>query len=88
MTEQLQHSAILRRVQVQAASGYSRSTIYQRISEGLWPRPVSLGPRAVGWPAREVFAMNEARISGTDDSGIRDLVRTLEASRRAQTSAR
>ena len=40
--------AILRRKQVQAESGYSRSTIYLRIAQGLWPKPVSLGARAVG----------------------------------------
>ena len=33
---------ILRRRQVQAETGYSRSTIYLRITQGLWPKPVSL----------------------------------------------
>jgi len=80
-----QHSGstftILRRKQVQAECGCSRSTIYQRISQGLWPKPVSLGPRAVGWPAREVAAVNEARIAGADDSRIRALVQRLELAR-------
>ena len=57
--------AILRRKQVQAESGYSRSTIYLRIAQGLWPKPVSLGARAVGWPAGEVSAVNAARIAGS-----------------------
>lgn len=73
--------AILRRPQVQAESGYSRSTIYLRITEGLWPRPVRLGPRAVGWPARDVAAMNAARIAGRSDDDIRLLVVQLEAAR-------
>lgn len=78
---------ILRRKQVQAESGYSRSTIYQRMSDGLWPRAVKLGPRAVGWPAREVEALNEARIAGADDSRIRALVRHLEGARSSSLSA-
>lgn len=77
-------ATILRRKQVQAACGYSRSTIYLRISQGLWPKPVSLGPRAVGWPAREVEALNKARIAGTPESGIRTLVQQLESARKGE----
>ena len=40
---------ILRRKQVEARTGLSRSTIYARIKAGTFPAPVSLGPRAVGW---------------------------------------
>jgi len=73
---------ILRRKQAGAIAGYSRSTIYLRISQGLWPRPVSLGPRAVGWPASEIEAINAARISGATDVQIRALVVKLEAARK------
>ena len=74
---------ILRRKQVEAETGYSRSTIYLRIAQGLWPKPVSLGPRAVGWPATEVAAVNAARIAGKSDDEIRALVANLEADRKA-----
>lgn len=72
---------ILRRKQVQALTGYSRSTIYLRISQGLFVRPVSLGARAVGFPAGEVEALNAARIAGKSDAQIRALVQTLQAAR-------
>ena len=72
---------ILRRKQVESESGYSRSTIYLRITQGLWTRPVSLGPRAVGWPAGEVAALNAARIAGKTDGQIRDLVVQLHRAR-------
>ena len=72
---------ILRLPSVKAESGYSRSTIYLRISQRLWPRPVSLGARAVGWPASEVAALNAARIAGKTDAEIRALVTTLESAR-------
>lgn len=74
---------ILRRPEVEARTGYSRSTIYLRITQGLWPRPVRLGPRSVGWPAYEVDAINAARIAGRPDDQIRALVVDLEAARHA-----
>lgn len=67
---------------VQANTGYSRSTIYLRISQGLWPKPVSLGPRAMGWPAEEVERLNAARIAGKSDDEIRALVVRLEDARK------
>jgi len=45
---------ILRLPTVKARTGLSRSTIYLRISEGNFPKPVSLGGRAVGWIEEEV----------------------------------
>ena len=74
---------ILRLPAVKAESGYSRSTIYLRISQRLWTKPVSLGAHAVGWPAMEVAALNAARIAGKSDEEIRALVVKLEAARKA-----
>lgn len=73
---------ILRLPAVKAESGASRSTIYLRIQQGLWPKPVRLGPRSVGWPASEVAAINTARIAGKTDDEIRVLVVKLEAARK------
>ena len=79
------HSAatIWRRKQVQAENGLSRSTLYLQIAEGLFTKPVRLGPRAVGWPAREVTSLNRARIAGKTDNEIRALVARLHAARGA-----
>ncbi len=54
--------------QVQAAMGWSRSTLYQKISEGVFPAPVKLDAsgRAVGWPEREIAAYQQARIAARD----------------------
>ena len=79
--------AILRRRSVELQSGYPRSTLYLRISQGLWTRAVKIGPRAVGWPADEVSALNAARISGQSDAEIRALVARLEAARQASEPA-
>ncbi len=74
---------ILRIPAVKTQSGLSRSTIYLRIAQGLWTKPVSLGARAVGWPSDEVAAINAARIAGKSDDEVRALVTKLEAARKA-----
>jgi prophage regulatory protein len=53
---------ILRLPAVKASVGLSRSTIYLRISEGTFPKPVSLGGRAVGWLQAEIDAWMKQRI--------------------------
>lgn len=40
---------ILRLPIVKDRTGLSRSTIYLHISKGIFPAPISLGERAVGW---------------------------------------
>jgi len=74
---------ILRMPAGKSESGLSRSTLYLRISQGLWTRPVSLGSRAVGWPSDEVEALNAARIAGRTDEEVRSLVQELEAARKS-----
>ena len=45
---------ILRLPAVKTRTGLSRSTIYLRVSQGTFPRPISLGGRAVGWLEAEI----------------------------------
>ena len=45
---------ILRRRQVEQRTGLSRSTLYQYIKDGCFPKPIPLGARAVGWVEAEV----------------------------------
>lgn len=39
---------------VLARVGRSRASLYRDIAAGLFPEPVKIGARAVGWDAREV----------------------------------
>lgn len=78
---------ILRLPAVKGRTGASRSTLYLRIQQGLFPRPVKLGQRSVGWPASEIEAINAARIAGLNDDKIRALVIRLESDRKS-TQAR
>jgi prophage regulatory protein len=55
-------NVILRLPAVKTRTGLSRSTIYLRVSDGSFPRPLSLGARAVGWLESEVEAWISRRI--------------------------
>ena len=72
---------IVRRPEVERLTGYSRSSIYLRITEGLLPGAVALGRRAVGWPLHEIEAVNAARIAGHSDDEVRELVARLAVAR-------
>ncbi|MEE8297512.1 MAG: AlpA family phage regulatory protein [Hyphomicrobium sp.] len=74
---------ILREPNVTEARGTSRSTLWADIKKGLFPHPVRIGPRSVGWPASEVAAINRAIIAGKSEAEIRELVQRLESARQA-----
>ncbi len=74
---------ILRFPAVRTTSGLPKSTLYLRISQGLWTKPISLGARTVGWPENEIHSLNVARIAGKTDEEIRTLVMKLEAARKS-----
>jgi len=57
--------SILRRKQVQNRTGLSRSTIYERVKAGTFPRPISLGPRTVGWLEAEIDHWLSERIAAS-----------------------
>ncbi len=53
----------LRLPEVLKRTGLSRSTIYVRLAERSFPRPVPLGGRAVGWIEAEVDEWVRERIA-------------------------
>ncbi len=63
---------ILRRPDVEAATGLSRSAIYAGMKVGSFPRPVSLGPKAVGWRTSDIFAWLEQRPAAEPTKAPRD----------------
>jgi prophage regulatory protein len=80
--ENQERISILRVKQVMGRTGHTRSTLYLRIQQGTLPKPVSIGPRAVGWPSDEIEAINVARIAGKTDEEIIALVAKLEVARK------
>ena len=63
---------ILRRTEVQARTGLSRSTLYDRLNpqssrfDSSFPRPLKLGKSAIGFIESEVNAWLEARIAARE----------------------
>lgn len=70
VTEQNKQGGVrfLRLPEVLARTGLSRSTIYVRLDLGRFPRPVSLGGRAVGWIESEVEEWIRQRIAASRDA--------------------
>lgn len=58
---------------------FGRSTIYQRIKDGTFPRPVSLGPHCVRWRSDSIDAWIEAQ-STQDDAVHANVARAKKAS--------
>lgn len=56
---------ILRRKQVEARTGLSRSSIYAAIKAGKFPAPVSLGEKSVGWLEHEIVSWISSRVSAS-----------------------
>lgn len=57
--------SILRRREVEARTGLSRSTIYLRVAERTFPGPISLGGRAVGWVEDEIEAWLQQQLAAS-----------------------
>lgn len=72
---------VQRKVEVAEQMGICQSTLRTRIIEGLYPPPISLGARAVGWLAHETEAVIAATAAGQSDDYIRELVQELVAQR-------
>lgn len=53
---------LLRLPQVRARVGLGRSSIYAAISAGEFPRPVSIGARAIAWPASSIDEWIESKV--------------------------
>lgn len=45
---------ILRLPEVKKRTGLARSTIYLRLTQGIFPKPINLGPRSVGWVEQDI----------------------------------
>ena len=70
---------ILRLPDVKRSTGLSRSTIYLRITQGTFPKPVSLGGRAVGWLEAEVQQWLQRRIEASRSESSSGVGATLGA---------
>jgi prophage regulatory protein len=71
MSAETKTTCILRRQEVEARTGLSRSTIYAWVKDGNFPAPISLGAKAVGWLEAEIEGWIAARVAVSRKSSAR-----------------
>lgn len=76
-----QFTKIIRRPDVLDMTGWSKSTLYNRINDGLFIKPVSLGLRSVGFPLGEVEQIIKYMVAGKSQDELRQLVSFLTENR-------
>ncbi len=52
---------LMRCEEVLTAVGISRATLYRRIKDGTFPRPIQVGPRCVRWKASDLAEWQDQR---------------------------
>ena len=57
---------IIRLNEVIDLTGLARSTVYKYVADGGFPKPVTLGPRCVGWVETEIHACILSKIEARD----------------------
>lgn len=63
-TTHQQIDRMLRRKEVEAITGRSRSAIYEGIAVGTFPKPVKIGARAVAWTESSIRSWLAERMEG------------------------
>ena len=61
---------IIKRPEVEAMTGLSRSSIYAKIDKGTFPTAIKLSERSVGWLEHEVQEWLKNRVSATRNGGV------------------
>ena len=59
----------------------SKSTIYAKMGEGLFPSSIKIGDRRVVWIEHEIDAMTRAYLSCPSQEELKAFVKSLEAKR-------
>jgi prophage regulatory protein len=63
VTSEANMDRILRRPAVEARTGLSRSTLYDHMRNGTFPRPVPLGTKSVGWLESDISKWIDDRVA-------------------------
>ena len=66
----MENVKIIKRPEVEAVTGLSRSSIYAKMGEGVFPKAIKLSERSVGWLEHEVQEWVKNRVSATRGGGV------------------
>ena len=75
------HVRFLRIRELLARRGLSRSSHFRDIEAGLWPPPITIGPRCSVYPEHEADLILRAQVAGATADEIRTLVQQLVTAR-------
>lgn len=64
-----QSTRMLRRQEVESRTGLKRSTIYEAIAKGIFPRPVKVGHKVSCWVESEIEAWVQEQIFKSRGAG-------------------
>jgi prophage regulatory protein len=67
------NAKILRLSAVKVLTGLSRSSVYQKIADGDFPKSIALGPRAVGWLESDVESWIERKVEASRKLAVKRL---------------
>lgn len=73
---------IIRRPEVLNKMGWSKSTLYNRLNNGLFPPPISLGARSVGFVESDCDKAVQAMIAGYSEQQLKALVQKIVSQRK------
>ena len=62
-------------------TGIPKSTLYKRISLGLFPRPIKISPRQPRWPSGDIQSIIAASCAEQTDDKIKELVARIHEAR-------
>jgi prophage regulatory protein len=79
-----EHNQIIRKYEVLSILGLSKSTLHNRINDGLIAPSICLGGRAVGFIKYEVDAVLGAYVQGKPNDEVKALVLSLIESRQSR----
>jgi len=57
---------------------FGRSSLYAKVSKGLFPKPVKVGSRKIAWPQYEVDQMMDFYLSTTNEEDTKSFVTKIE----------
>jgi prophage regulatory protein len=77
---------VIRKPEVCNLAGISNTSLFEQTKSGLFPPPISIGARAVGFISHEIQTVLAARSVGKSDDEIRQIVKALIKQRETSTN--
>ena len=68
---------VIRKPEACSLAGLSNTSLFEQTKAGLFPPPISIGARAVGFIEHEIQSLLAARSVGKSDDEIREIVKAL-----------